>query len=74
MNQKPFQFPMIIKNLERVDKGSEGKVWQFDIVFADSRHHYDTDYVHARDARAAMRKIKRLYAWVERFDFGGYAQ
>ena len=62
--------PMILKNFRKEMKGSEGKVWAFDLVFADSRRHYDTDYVVARDARAAMRKIKRKYSWVVRFDFG----
>ena len=61
---------MILKNFRRENKGSEGKVWVFDLYFADSRRHYDTDYVTARDARAAMRKIKRKYSYVERFDFG----
>lgn len=46
-------------------------VFEFDLYFAKSRRYYGTEYVRARDNRQAKRKIKRLYPWVERFEFGG---
>jgi len=45
-------------------------VYEFDLYFAKSRRYYGTEYVRARDNRQAKRKIKHLYPWVERYDFG----
>lgn len=45
-------------------------VWEFDLYFLDSRRYYGTEYVRARDNRQGKRKVKRLYWWVERFEFG----
>lgn len=45
-------------------------LWEFNLYFAASRRYYDTQYVRARDNRQARRKIKRLYPWVTRYEFG----
>lgn len=50
--------------------GSGEPVFKFDLYFAESRRHYETDYVRARDNRQAKRKIKHKYPWVERFEWG----
>lgn len=47
-----------------------GPVFEFDLYFAKSRRYYGTEYVRARDNRQAKRKIKRLYPWVTRFEWG----
>lgn len=68
------KYRRVVDNKTTVWYGPGLPVWEFDLYFVDSMRHYDTEFVRARDNRQAKRKIKRLYPWVERFEWGdGYA-
>lgn len=44
-------------------------VYEFDLYFADSYEHYGTEYVRARDNKAAKILIKRLYPNIVKFQW-----